>query len=543
MPDEHFYDGGALLLIRRGSVELTQMAEMGVEGTGTVVVDDVAGTQPIVGQLDYAVTETDCANPDTWSGFVDETDWEREGTPGRGPKTGASRGIAVQLLDLNNYLNHTGITGADGNRKDGGETVNERLEWLFNSDYWPAAVAIGSRVASSSIELDKADYRQQQPGDVLADIATATGWEYYVADWGSGPELTFRDDNTSTDDSSAIRISNVSGDKDSDGETLGATKTFGPSMDFKLNRSWREVYSKMSLSYGKGTRTKTRTATAVNGERYGTASTSNIKTAALADAELARLLNVHSTPRDFLEGSIQVPSSAVNLLRQGERLQIKLQELGNTGARDYDEWTWCRVKERTVKPLVTESPMYELRLRLAPQEAAPTPSTCAGLYPDTPAGIYYPLGGVNPCCTPNDVGTNIAYYFRSGWPEPWFPQPEYSGQWHFPTYGIGGVGTRDTFASGFGNVLKFIVIGSGTLTIQTSQWSGQSQPYTISVWSNTLGTPVNSGVIDSGVAGDSIDVEITADVDNCIHVIDLRADARTSSYIGMGWAQAEWVPA
>jgi hypothetical protein len=49
--------------------------------------------------------------------------------------------------------------------------------------------------------------------------------------------------------------------------------------------------------------------------------------------------------------------------------------------------------------------------------------------------------------------------------------------------------------------------------------------------------------VHTGVAGDSAEIEITSDTDDCIHVIDLRADARSSSYIGMGWAQAEWVPA
>jgi hypothetical protein len=530
MGELYTIDGAHITLIRDGTVELTQVAEMGQEGMGTLGIDDTAGTLSVVGHKDVAITQSSCANTRTYSGFVDDREYERGSE--RAPDVGAGRWITVQLVDLNQYLSQTGITGTDGNRKDGGETVNERLEWLFNSDYWPADVATGSRVASSTIELDKADYRQQQPGDVLSDISTATGWNYYVADWGSGPELTFRDDNASTADTSDVRISNVSTDVDSDHTTLGAGKTFAPSMDFKLSRSPREVYSKMSLSYGKGTRTdeNTATATAFNGERYGTASTSNIKTAALADDELERLLHVHSTETDFLEGSIIVPASAVNLLRQGERLQVKFSHLNTEG---YGSFTWCRVMERTVKPLNAEGAIYELRLRLSPQEAAMPEPACAEAA--TPDGTYYPLGQFSPVGPQPNVSDGVLQYWRSGLVVPSSPdEAGVRGGWHFAAYGAGGVGTIDYAGDCSGNRLYIILVGNGTALIQTEMYAGSARPL---YWNR------NGVDGDSGMSGTTFTVEIADRTeDDCISVIFV---GESTCYGGGKWgfSAVEWTGA
>lgn len=369
MGEVYSIDAAHITTIRDGTVELTQMAEMGAEGTGTFTLDDAAGTQQVVGHKDVAVTQSSCANTHTYGGFVDDREWARY--QGRERDTGASRGIIVNVLDLNNYLNQHGLSSAAYRPA---ETCAARLEWLVGSAFWPPAVTVGSRAsAPATVGMDIADYTDQFTGDVLADIALAAGGlNYYVADWGSGPELTLRNDNTSTADSSAVRISNVLADVDSGPETLGAAKTFAPSGDFKLNRSPREVYSRMSYSYAQG---RTTGETPVDpwpfgGTRFGTASDSNIKNLATATLRLNELLWVHSTERDFLEGSITVPSSAVNLLRHGERCEVKFSHMGSTGGRDYDDWTWCRVMERTVVPLTADGGIYELRLRLSPQEEA-----------------------------------------------------------------------------------------------------------------------------------------------------------------------------
>jgi hypothetical protein len=539
MGELYTIDGAHITLIRDGTVELTQVAEMGQEGMGTLGIDDTAGTLSVVGHKDVAITQSSCANTRTYSGFVDDREYERGSE--RAPDVGAGRWITVQLVDLNNYLSQTGITGTDGNRKDGGETVNERLEWLFNSDYWPAEVATGSRVASSTTELDKADYRQQQPGDVLSDISTATGWNYYVADWGSGPELTFRDDNASTADTSDIRISNVSTDVDSDHTTLGAGKTFAPSMDFKLSRSPREVYSKMSLSYGKGTRTDERaaTATAFNGERYGTASTSNIKTAALADDELERLLHVHSTETDFLEGSILVPASAVNLLRQGERLQVKFSHLATEG---YGSFTWCRVMERTVKPLNAEGAIYELRLRLSPQEAGPVSDDCTDLYAETSDGNYYPLGGNPPGSgTPPNPSDGVVYYYRGGLEVPSVPDPGLQGGWHFSSLGAGGVGTIDYAGDNSSNVLVFMSVGNGEWVIQTEMWESRARTIHVAVGP----TFETAAFVEATVSGAQITVTIADATDgDCIRLVKIYDQPPDPpGFDKWGWSVAEWTGA
>lgn len=404
MADEHAYDGSPIATVRVGTVELREMADAGQEGVAHLVLDDASGSTEIIGQKSWESTEADCANPLTWSGFVLDTETARDAGLDRGSRAGVARRIAVTLVDINNYLSHDGIT--EGGKRPA-ETCQERFDWITGSDFWPADVAVGSRVDIPAKGMDAADYTDQSPGDVVADIAIAAGGlQFYVADWGDGPEITLRDDNASTDDSSAVRISTAIADRDSDHTTLGATKTFAPSTDFTLKRTWREVYSKMAFQYSKGRRVAERAATAAahNGTRFGTASNSQVKTAAKADDALTDLLWTHHTPRDELTGSILVPKSAVNLLRKGERCQVKIQHLGNTGAQDYDSFTWCRVLERTVSPKVGGS-IYGMDLRLAPQEAGPA----VGAVLQRAFGTTWEGGGTFSFPSPVTVGSKLVY--------------------------------------------------------------------------------------------------------------------------------------
>jgi hypothetical protein len=533
MGELYTYNATHLTTVRENSASFRQCADHGAEGGGRFVLHDEAGTQAIVGQKDFSHTESSCSIPLTFRGFVGAR------TYGRGevnPKISAARDIEVDLQDLNVMLGFRLIDDVDGKRP--AETVSARMTWLMASDYVSGLFINNGRIASSTIEMTKSDYRQQYPGDVVADCALATGsFNYHVNDYGSGPELIFRDDNTSTADSSTLRISNVLAD--------ATAVTLHPFKDATLSRDPSNVHSKHAESYAKGTVYDERaaTATAFNGERGGTGSNANVKTSTAALARADFELRQHSSETDLLECTVLATSAQVNLMPPGWRIEGKFSHLNTEG---YGSFTWFRILEVTKEPIVADGELYEVTLKLSPQEEIPTPGDCTDIYANTPSATYYPLGTSGPDSYAPNVSDGVSYYFRSGFPEPWTPDPGWPGSivrtWHFPTYGVGGLGTTDYFASGFGNELRFIVVGNGTMTIATEQWAGQSQPYTVQVYKQVSGVLSQVGATLAGVAGGSTEVEISDATDgSCVRIIRLRADARSASYIGMGWSQAVWV--
>ena len=167
------YDGGTHLTTVREGASFTQSADHGAVGQGQFVIDDTAGTLDIVGQKAFRFTESLCVNDEIFTGFIAEREYGRDAGQERAPDVGASRAISVSLLDVNDRLNHRLIRGGDGGGKRPAETVQSRLEWLLASS-WAPFDDLG-RVSYPNDSMDKADYRHQYAGDVLADCATAAG--------------------------------------------------------------------------------------------------------------------------------------------------------------------------------------------------------------------------------------------------------------------------------------------------------------------------------------------------------------------------------
>ena len=361
MGELYTYNATHLTTVREGSVELTQAADLGAVGSGRFVLDDTDGTQAIVGQKSFSHTESTCSVPLTFRGYISDREYGRDAGTERKPHVGAARGIAVTLVDTNAMLGFDAFTASTANRP--AETVAVRGAWLLATTQMTGIADNGRCTFPATKSMDKADYRNQYPGDVLADMALAVGTSnYHVNDWGSGPELTFRDDNASTADSSTLRISNVLSD--------ASAVTLHPFKDATLTRQPGRVYSLLLLQYAKGTRTSERlaTATAFNGRRTGIVSNSQIKTAAKADDELTNLLWQHHTEEDAITCTVQMTSAQVNLILPGQRLQAKFSHLSQEG---YSSFTYFRVLERTVTPIVADALLYNVRLKLSPQEAAP----------------------------------------------------------------------------------------------------------------------------------------------------------------------------
>jgi len=349
-------DGSDIDTVRHEDSELVENAELGQVGSGRIVVEDADGTIGIVGLKDVLVTEADCADPILSAGFVGPRTYRR-----MVERTDGAREIAVTVWDLNDLLGQRVITGTDGKRP--AETVGERLTWLLASDYLAGLVIDNGRVVYPADKgMDKNIFRNSRPGDVLAACATAAaGMNYYVRDFGAGPELIFRNDNTSTADASTLRISNIEADVD--------TTTFPPFLDTTLTRDPSEVASQVTMSYAKLSVTDTRPATATAfAERHATADNSAIKTASKAHDEATDYLWQHHTETDLIQTSILLPPDSVNLVRAGDRIQAKFAHFASEG---YDSFGWWRVLERRVKPLPKPAALYQVSLKLSPQEAAP----------------------------------------------------------------------------------------------------------------------------------------------------------------------------
>lgn len=373
MGEVYTYDGTHLTTIRDESVELVQMAELGAIGTGRVVIDDTNGTLDIVGQMDFSATQSSCSIPLMFRGFVENREYSRDAGIDRAPHVGAARGISVSLQDLNSMLGHrvirkkSGLTTAEGGKRPS-ETVAARGAWLLASPF-VAFTDEGRCSFSTTKVMGAADYRTQSPGDVLADMALAQGGvNYHVNDYGDGPELTFRNDNTSTADSSTLRISNVLSD--------ASAVTLHPFKDAVLRRSPSKVISHLNYAYEKSTVNEEReaTATAFNGERGGTASNSNVKSEAKAREDAQEILWQRHLEEDFIECTVLATDAQVNLMPPGWRIEAKFSHLATEG---YGSFTWFRILEVGKTPIVADGALYHVRLRLSPQEPA-EPAPAAG---------------------------------------------------------------------------------------------------------------------------------------------------------------------
>lgn len=534
MGENYTYNATHLTTVREA--EFTQSAELGAVGTFRLALDDEAGTLAIIGQKDFSHTESSCSFTRTFKGFVGDREYGRDAGLERSPHVGAGRGIGISGEDLNATLGFRlindqlpDVTSVLGGKRPS-ETVAARLTWLMASSFVSGLFIDNGRITSNTTVMDKADYRQQFPGDVLADCAlAATGFNYYVADWGSGAELVFRNDNTSTADTSTLRLSNVLAD--------ASGVTLHPFKDATLRRSPGRVKSKIAYSHAKGTVVVQRaaTATAFNGERAGTASNSNVKTDAEAERQAKAELGQLRTEEDIIECTVLVTSAQVNLILAGHRIEAKFSHLNVEG---YGSFSWFRVLERNVKPIVADAGLYELRLKLSPQEATDAVVACSDLYANTPSATYYPIGGS--ANTPNPTPSpGVVYYFRPGITYPVVPTPGHQGSWHFPALSAGGLGNIDYGGDCVQNHLILMTVGNGTWTIQTERYAGSLRTLAVSRGPNFPSV----ALVQTIVSGDSVAVTISdAVAGDCIRVVVIK-DPGYACGSKWGWSSAAWVAA
>lgn len=332
---------------------LTEAAESGLFAMSRVTVDDPLADITIVGHHSFRAVETDCSWQTLYRGFFADRIIKRD----KSYITGAARVWDCSVADANSVLYFEVLRGSDANRP--AETDTERLEWLLGSNYKGPIRDDDTYVLGYDVDLDKADYRGQTMADVLSDCATASKANYFAAyDDGIGGYVLHYYRPTRAFYSSDLRISNVLSDVD------GST-TFAGSADAQMARDPSRIFSGVYYGYGdKGSYVfaSSPTVQAAIGHRRETAETDEtIRTATKATAKADRYLEEADTDLDTVSVTVhKVPTDKVNLIRVGQRIQIKMTHLPGLSS-----FAWMRITRRTVAQDGETQEFYRLDLELA----------------------------------------------------------------------------------------------------------------------------------------------------------------------------------
>jgi len=359
--------------IRLGTgFSLTEAAEAGVLAMSRVGVDDPAGNLNIVGHHSFRATETACSWPTLFRGyFADRTIKRAESM-----LTGAARRWDCTVYDINAALQFEVIRGTSAQRP--AETDTERLEWLLGSGFLGPISSDDGAIFGADEELDKQDYRGMTAADVLSDCGQASGCNYFVAwDETVGAPIIHYYLPTRAFNSSTLRISNVLGDVD------GLT-VFAPDKDAELLRDPSLVYSGVLYQYGDRAsafvyETNPTVLAAIGHKRETTHADPSLSSAAKATRKATVWLSESEDETDVISVVLhKVPTSQVNLIRAGQRIEVKFTHLPG-----YEAYTWMRVQRRTVAQDGDTQEYYALTLQLSnPKQGGSGVRHKPGRHPD-----------------------------------------------------------------------------------------------------------------------------------------------------------------
>jgi hypothetical protein len=383
--------------IRLASITgLVAEAEAGAVGAGNIVLDDPTSSighsgDGIVGLKQFHMIETDAppGNQRLYTGYIGDRRYYR----GKSNSliTGAARVIDATLYDINSFLSFRVFPphaiDASNSFVRPAETDLARVAALltavgFLSD---TLYDIGYIPTTGGIAMDANDYTGSHPGDVLNGCAQASGRNYFVLyDEATGKYVLWYDvwttDGTSTIVyDSPLSLTNVLSEASA---TAAIVLTAYPG-DTEVTLAWTviptatvfpiepdavetidpsRVVSACYLPYTGGEAYETRPATAYKFAWRDTVAPSvTVKTLAKANALANRYLADNATEDNRIALTVQLPSSAVTLLREGMRVQLHATHLPNVDAG----FTWCRVLQRTIRQDQETPAFYWVDLELS----------------------------------------------------------------------------------------------------------------------------------------------------------------------------------
>jgi hypothetical protein len=327
---------------------LTERAEALDAAMSGLVVDDDAGSLDVPGLRAFAINETDCSVKRLYSGYVTNRHILRGDDKRQSLRISGKRQWDVDLVDYNMTLSRRVIRGSDGNRP--AETDVERAQWIIASDYTPTVTDAGLIQTSGPVDMDPVDYRGRYPTDVLADCGNASGKNYFVYfdEPTNHPAFAYFF-GTSSLYSSTLRLSNVASDIDSS-TTFAAT--------CELYRDPSRVFSGVYLKYDGGSVFRSNSTTEAAFQRVEVSiDEPDIKSRTKAIALADKYLTDGSAEDETLTITLQLPSTHVNLIQPGQRLQVKFSHIPG-----YTSFTYTRVVSRTVSQAADTDKVYDVVL-------------------------------------------------------------------------------------------------------------------------------------------------------------------------------------
>lgn len=359
--------------IRLGSgFSLTDAAESGVLAMSRVRVDDPSGNLNIVGHHAFRAIETACSWQNLFRGYFADRIVKRADSM----LTGAARLWDCTVYDLNAALQFEVIRGSAAQRP--AETDTARLAWLLGSGFTGPISSDDSAVFGADEDLDKQDYRGMTMADVLSDCAQATGANYFVAwDDALGSPVLHYYDPARAFNSSSLSISNVLSDVD-------GTTVFAPDRDAELTRDPSLVYSGVLYRYGDRDsafvyETNGTVLAAIGHKRETAQEDPSLSSAAKATRKADKWLTESETELDTISVTLhKVPPAQVNLIRAGQRIQVRFTHLPG-----YESFTWVRIQRRTVAQDGETQEYYALTLQLSnPKQGGSRVRHKPGRHPD-----------------------------------------------------------------------------------------------------------------------------------------------------------------
>lgn len=352
-----FYQGASGLndeRVRLGPTgfSFTEAADAGTFAMSQVRLDDVDASLDIVGHHTFRAIETACSFDTLFRGYFADRNIKRAGSL----RLGVMRIWDCTVYDLNGALQFEVIKGNGGKRP--AETDTQRIAWLLGSGYTGPISSSDANVLGYDVDVDKADYRGQTMADVLSDCAQVSGANYFVA-WDDtlGATLHYYRP-TRAFNSSTLRISNVQTEVNTD-------TVFAPDEDAYLSKDPSGVFSGLYYGYGEHAahvfREDASVLASIGHKRETRDEDSSVRTPGRAQAKADRWLTEAQTELDTISVTLrQVPRSKVNLIRAGQRIEVKFTHLPG-----FTSYTWMRVTRRTVAQDGESQRYYSVGLELA----------------------------------------------------------------------------------------------------------------------------------------------------------------------------------
>jgi hypothetical protein len=339
-----------------------------------VIVDDPTGAADYKTLHRWYMVEDETPGDQlVWNGYISDQ-WIDRGDEGDLIfPTGVGRRWELEITQENTLLGFRVIQGAAdaAHGKRPAESPGERLAWILGSPFLSTVFDHGLidwTALNALPDMDPVDYHGKTAADVLRDISLKSQFNHYARyrDASSDIELAFHNANTSTLDSSTLRVSNVEADVD-------FATTWPPFFaGYRLHRKGDRVSAGVYVqgdkfsSYGFDLDTSYEF-----GFRDMVAPDNNTTTQAGADRLRDQLLAQHDEQDERIEGlRIQVPAANLNDVKHGQRIEAKFAHLPG-----WESFRWARVVSKAFsRPENDTQALYDVDLELSPQSPIVTAS-------------------------------------------------------------------------------------------------------------------------------------------------------------------------